>query len=62
MNQPVIGSLAWMTYTMASVYPVYDNVTVLTPEDPHFAALTDEAGNILVSDTVPPLGNLVRWI
>lgn len=63
-DQPILGSVAWMNYTMAKVNPVYDT-------SPGTVVLTNQSGTILTSDDgtfqLTPdvqavVTRLVRWI
>lgn len=65
-EQPILGSLAWMTYTMRSVHPVYDvgqQVTILSNDSSSGTYLTaDDAVTVLTADNVVTTNNLIRWI
>lgn len=68
-NQPILGSLEWMTYTTRSVHPVYDGSQLsqtgffLTSEG-GVTLTADDGVTVLTSDDFSQtiIGRLVRWI
>lgn len=65
MDQPILGSLAWMNYTMAKVHPVYDTApgtVVLTAGQTGPILTSDDGAFELTPDVQAVVTRLVRWI
>lgn len=68
-DQPVLGSLAWMNYTMRSVHPVYDGSQLaqagfILASDSGITLTADDGTTVLTTEDFSQtvIGQLVRWI